>query len=108
VPAEARARDLSAGIFQPSPDDLLVTLELEPAGRWVADYYPCESVEEIGRDRLLVTLRVADPRWIRRLCLRLGGTGRILDPPDLSEEVFADAAAALAAYAEDVRTVPAG
>ena len=108
VPAEARARDLSAGIFQPSPDDLLVTLELEPAGRWVADYYPCESAEEIGRDRLLVTLRVADPRWIRRLCLRLGGTGRILDPPDLSEEVFADAAAALAAYAEDVRTVPAG
>ncbi len=107
VPPEARSRDLSAGIFQPSPDDLLVTLELEPSGRWVADYYPCETVEEIGRDRLRVGLRVADPRWVRRLCLRLGGTGRLVDPPDLAEAVFADAAAALAAYADDVRTVPA-
>jgi proteasome accessory factor C len=108
VPRQARSRDLGAGIFQPSPDDLLVTLELDPAGRWVADYYPCETVEEIGRNRLRVRLRVADPRWIRRLCLRLGGTGRIVDPPDLAEAVFADAAGALAAYAEDVRTVPAG
>jgi proteasome accessory factor C len=108
VPAEARSRDLSAGIFQPSPDDMLVTLELEPTGRWVADYYPCEAVEEIGHNRLLVSLRVADPRWIRRLCLRLGGTGRLVDPTELADDVFADAAAALAAYAEDVRTVRAG
>jgi proteasome accessory factor C len=108
VPAGAHSRDLSAGIFQPSPDDILVTLELEPAGRWVADYYPCETVKEIGRDRLRVTLRVADPRWIRRLCLRLGGTGRILDPPELAEAVFDDAASALAAYAEDVRVATAG
>jgi proteasome accessory factor C len=107
VPPQARSRDLSAGIFQPSPDDVLVTLELGPAGRWVADYYPCETVEEIGRDRLRVTLRVADPRWIRRLCLRLGGTGRIVDPPDLADAVFGDAAAALAAYAEGVRSVSA-
>ncbi len=107
VPPQARSRDLSAGIFQPSPDDMLVTLELGPAGRWVADYYPCETVEEIGRDRLRVTLRVADPRWIRRLCLRLGGTGRIVNPPDLADAVFGDAAAALAAYAEGVRSVSA-
>jgi proteasome accessory factor C len=108
VPQGAQARDLDAGIFQPSPDDMLVTLELEQAGRWVADYYPCETVEEVGRDRLLVTLRVSDPRWIRRLCLRLGGTGRVVDPPELAEAVFGDAAAALAAYAEDVRQAGAG
>lgn len=108
VPQGAQVRDLDAGIFQPSPDDMLVTMELEHAGHWVADYYPCEAVLEIGRNRLLVSLRVSDPQWIRRLCLRLGGTGRIVDPPDLADEVFADAAAALAAYAEDVRTVAAG
>jgi proteasome accessory factor C len=108
VPRGAQSRDLGAGIFQPSPDDMLVTLELEPSGRWVADYYPCETVEEIGHDRLRVGLRVADPRWIRRLCLRLGDTGRLVHPPDLAEEVFGDAAAALAAYAEDVRSVPTG
>ena len=108
VPAQARSRDLSAGIFQPSPDDQLVTMELEPAGRWVADYYPCETVEEIGSDRLQISLRVADPRWIRRLCLRLGGTGRIADPPDLAKAVVDDAAAALDAYAPDIQAVGAG
>lgn len=107
-PPAARSRDLSAGIFQPSPHDRLVTLELEPAGRWVADYYPCEAVEEIGAQRLRVKLRVADPRWIRRLGLRLGGTGRIVDPPDLAEGTVADARAALDAYAEATRTAPAG
>ena len=108
VPAEARSRDLSAGIFQPSADDMLVTMELEPAGRWVADYYPCDTVEEVGSDRLLISLRVADPRWIRRLCLRLGGTGRIVDPPDLADAVVTDANAALDAYARDDRPVVAG
>ena len=108
VPAQARSRDLSAGIFQPSPDDRLVTMELEPAGRWVADYFPCETVEEIGSDRLQISLRVADPRWIRRLCLRLGGTGRIVDPADLARAVVDDAVAALNAYAQDVQAVSAG
>jgi proteasome accessory factor C len=102
VPREARSRDLSAGIFQPSPDDLLVTLVLEPAGRWVADYYPCETVDEIGAGRLRVAIRVGDPRWMRRLALRLGGTGRIVDPPDLAGETVADARAALEAYATTV------
>jgi proteasome accessory factor C len=108
VPAEARSRDLGAGIFQPSPDDQLVTMVLEPAGRWVADYYPCDTVEEIGSDRLKISLRVADPRWIRRLCLRLGGTGRIVDPPDFARAVGDDAVAALNAYAQDVQAVSAG
>ena len=102
VPRQARSRDLGAGIFQPSPEDELVTLELGPAGRWVADYYPCESVEELGEDRLRVRLRVADPRWVRRLALRLGGTGRIVDPPDLVEAAVQDARAALDAYEQPV------
>jgi len=102
VPRQAQSRDLGAGIFQPSPDDELVTLELGPAGRWVADYYPCESVEELGEDRLRVRLRVADPRWVRRLALRLGGTGRIVDPPDLVEAAVQDARSALDAYDQPV------
>jgi proteasome accessory factor C len=102
VPRQARSRDLGAGIFQPSPEDELVTLELGPAGRWVADYYPCDSVEELGEDRLRVRLRVADPRWVRRLALRLGGTGRIVDPPDLVKAAVQDARAALDAYEQPV------
>jgi proteasome accessory factor C len=96
VPPQARARDLSAGIFQPSPDDELVTLAVTPAGRWVAEYYPCESVTENDDGGLSIQLRVADRRWLRRLVLRLGGTGRVVAPADLAAEVVAEAKAALA------------
>ncbi len=100
VPPQARTRDLSAGIFQPSPDDELVTLEVTPAGRWVAEYYPCEAVHEMSDGGLVVKLRVSDRRWLRRVALRLGGTGRVVHPPDLAAQVAADARAALAAYGE--------
>ncbi|MGH8870184.1 MAG: helix-turn-helix transcriptional regulator [Actinomycetes bacterium] len=98
VPPEAVPRDLDAGLFQPSPEDQVVTLELEPSGRWVSEYYPCESVEDLAGARLRVRLRTPDTRWVRRLALRLAGTGRVVDPPELVADVRADAAAALAAY----------
>jgi proteasome accessory factor C len=98
VPSEARPRDLDGGLFQPSPDDELVTFVLTPAGRWVADYYPYESTEELPGGELLLRLRARDRAWVRRLALRLGTTGRVVDPADLSAEVTAAAQAALAAY----------
>jgi proteasome accessory factor C len=98
VPPQARSRDLSGGIFQPSPDDELVTLAVTPAGRWVAEYYPCESVTEAPDGGLTIELRVSDRRWLRRLVLRLGGTGRVVEPAELAAKVVADARAALAAY----------
>jgi proteasome accessory factor C len=98
VPPQAEPRDLSAGLYAPSPDDLLVRLELEPAGRWVVDAYPCETVTELGGGRLLAGIRTPDPSWVRRLALRLGTAGRVLDPPELAAEVRATAQAALAAY----------
>jgi proteasome accessory factor C len=104
VPPHARPRPLDTGLFRPSTDDIVVTLELTPAGRWVRDYYPYESVEELPDDRMLLRLRTPDPRWIRRLALRLGATGRVVDPPELAAEVREAAAAALAAY-EDVASV---
>ncbi|WP_020573848.1 helix-turn-helix transcriptional regulator [Actinopolymorpha alba] len=97
-PPQARPRDLSAGLFQPSPDDALATLELDPQAAWVAEYYPCEEVTELRDGSLLVRLRVADPRWLRRLALRLGGTARVVEPAELAEAVREDAVRALAAY----------
>jgi proteasome accessory factor C len=64
----------------------------------VADYYPCESVQELGDGRLRAELRTADPRWVRRLALRLGERGSIVAPGQLAEQVRAEAAAALALY----------
>lgn len=98
VPPEARPRDLSEGLFQTSPSDTLVTLELAESARWVADYYPCESVEEDAGGTLRASLRTPETAWVRRLALRLGDSGRVVDPPDLAEAVRHDARAALDMY----------
>jgi proteasome accessory factor C len=98
VPDEARARALDAGMFTPAPDDRRVTLALDRRARWVADYYPCESVDERGDGGLTVTLRSRDDAWIRRLALGLAGAGRVTDPPEVAAGVRAAAEAALRSY----------
>src|SRR5215472_13199190 len=101
VPASAEHVDVDRGLFRPSPQDVSVVLELRPAGHWVAEYYPCESVDRRD-DELRVTLRTPDTRWVRRLALRLGEDGRVIAPADLAAQVSADAAAALAQYASGI------
>ncbi|GAA1582640.1 WYL domain-containing protein [Actinomadura kijaniata] len=98
VPDDAEPIDVDAGLFRPSPQDVAVTLELTPQGRWVADYYPCESVAELGEGRLRIVLRTPDTRWVRGLALRLGDQGRITAPAELAGAVRDDAARALALY----------
>jgi proteasome accessory factor C len=98
VPDDAEPVDVDAGLFRPSPDDIRVTIELTPAGRWVADHYPCESVEELGEGRLRIVLRTRDTRWVRGLALRLGDLGRVAGPPELAAAVRGDAERALALY----------
>ena len=99
VPAQAEPRDVDQGLFRPSADDVEVELELSAAGRWVAEYYPCERVTDLGDGRLQVRLRTPDTRLVRRLALRLGEDGRVISPADLAAEIREDAAAALAQYA---------
>jgi predicted DNA-binding transcriptional regulator YafY len=99
VPAGAEPVDVDGGLFRPSPQDVLVELELAAAGRWVAEYYPCEQAEELPDGRLRITLRTPDTQWVRRLALRLGEDGRVVSPPELAVQVGDDAAAALAHYA---------
>jgi len=98
VPEAAEPKDVDAGLFRPSEADEIVELELAPAARWVAEYYPCESVTELGEGRLRVVLRTPDTTWVRRLALRLGEDARVTSPAALAESVRAAAAAALALY----------
>jgi proteasome accessory factor C len=100
LPEQAAPADVEQGLFRPSESDLTVELELEPGAQWVPEYYPCESVAELGEGRLRITLRTPDPGWVRRLALRLGDTARVVSPPELSADVRDTAAAALAQYAE--------
>lgn len=92
--------DPEDGLVQASPDDIEVVLELGPGGRWVREYYPCESLEELPDGGLRVTLRTPDPSVVRRLALRLGEHGRVVAPAELADEVRGTALAALEAYAD--------
>ncbi len=111
LPSEAVPRDLAEGLFRPREDDLTVVLELEPAARWVADYYPVEQATELGAasggasagdapGALRVELRTPDPAWVVRLALRLGGRGRVVSPPAVVAAVREQAEAALAALGD--------
>ena len=97
-PAEAEHLNVDQGLFRPSHDDKRVELELSAPGRWVAEYYPCESVSELEDGRLHVVLRTPDTGWVRRLALRLGEDGRVVSPPELAAEIRNAASAALANY----------
>ncbi len=98
VPDTAEPVDVDAGLFTASPSDVLVELELGPPARWVAEYYVCESVTELGDGRLRIGLRTPDTAWLRRLALRLGEDARVVSPAGLADEVRSAAAAALAQY----------
>jgi proteasome accessory factor C len=108
IPPQAEPLDVDQGLFRPSPDDLRVVIELSPRGRWVAEYYPCESVTDLGDGRLRVVLRTPDVTWVRRLGLGLGEDGRVIEPASLAAEVREAAAAALVAYADTPGAQPTG
>src|SRR5262249_30943317 len=99
VPPQAEPRDVDQGLFRPAASDVTVELELARAGHWVADYYPCEKVTDLGDVRLKVVLRTPDTGWVRRLALRLGEDGKVTAPAALVAEIEDEATAALARYA---------
>jgi proteasome accessory factor C len=98
VPENAEPVDVDAGLFTASPSDVLVELELAPAGRWVAEYYRCDSVTELADGWLRIALRTPDTTGVRRHALRLGEDARVLSPAALADEVRSVAAATLALY----------
>jgi proteasome accessory factor C len=97
-PHDARRTDLSRGVFQPDPDDPLAVIDLQPAARWVADYYPVESRHETGDGSLRIELRYSSEGWLERLVLRLGGAATLREPPSMVERVRRRADEALAQY----------
>ncbi|MFE2102476.1 helix-turn-helix transcriptional regulator, partial [Streptomyces sp. NPDC059468] len=98
APPEIELRDLSEALVQPAAEDPEVVIEVGPGGRWVAEYYPHDSADELPDGGLRITLRTPDPASLRRLALRLGRDGRIVSPPELAESARTAAREALAAY----------
>jgi proteasome accessory factor C len=66
------------GVFDPGPDDPRVVIDLDARGRWVAEQYPVEAVEEQPDGRLRVTLVAGERAWLERLLLRLGPSATIV------------------------------
>jgi proteasome accessory factor C len=98
-PDGVQLRNLGEGVFRPAEEHLLVLLRVGAGYAWVADYYPTEDVSEDG-GALRVALRVSEPAWVRSLVLGSGGEVEVLSPEWLAESIRADAARALAAYAQ--------
>ena len=77
-PPQAHERDVDNGVYQPEPESPAVRLRLARSARWVADYYPVDSVTPRRRPPAAsaVTVRTADLAWARRLVASLGGEAR--------------------------------
>lgn len=95
-PPDAEPTDVSEGLFRPSAEHRSAVLLLERDALWVAEYYPVDEVVEIDGDHARVLMRYADPAWLVRLVLGLGGSARVLEPPELADAVMARAREALA------------
>jgi proteasome accessory factor C len=100
-PPDATPTDVSAGLFRPAPGHRSAVLLLEPQARWVAEYYPVDDAVEVDGDRLRILLRYAEPGWLVRLVLGLGGAARVLEPPELAAAVGRRAREALTAVRPD-------
>lgn len=99
VTEPAAPREPGEGFLLPATDTMPVRLLLAPQARWVPDYYPAESVRQRKGGAVEVTLRVADPRWLQRLLLRLAPHATVLEPADLDAAFRATARETLEWYA---------
>lgn len=79
------------------PTATRVTLEVAESARWIAEYYPVQSVTTTERG-MQVEMLIADPLWLRGLILRLGPAVLAVDPPEAMGPAVQSAKAALAVY----------
>ena len=64
----------------PGADTETVTITVGPHGRWVAENYPLESLDELKSGKLRMTLTVAGDAFLERLLLRLGDDVKVNRP----------------------------
>jgi proteasome accessory factor C len=59
-------------VYEGSPDDPLVVLDLAPGAHWIVGRYPNEGTLEMGEGIVRVRLRASSRAWLERLLLRAG------------------------------------
>lgn len=98
VPAPAQ---LPPPRYQAGEDDLEVTLEVTPAGRWIGEMLDVDRIEELASGGALLHLTTDAPRHVARQVLVAGGAVRVQSPPALAEEVRDLASASARRYLPD-------
>jgi proteasome accessory factor C len=86
-PAHAVSTDTSEGFYRPRPDQRTAVLRLRPSGRWIAEYYRVEDVEELPGGQARVRLRYDDDSWLVRLALGSGGDAVVEQPVEVVAEI---------------------
>jgi predicted DNA-binding transcriptional regulator YafY len=84
-------------VYEPAPDDIAVTLDLQREAWWVAEWAVLDSQAKKGALRR-ITLRTPSLEWAARLVLQLGGQATVVAPEQLRERVRALAADTLKGY----------
>lgn len=64
--------------YTPSDDDTHAVIDLGPSGRWVAEYYPVDVLEDRGEE-MTIRISVGDPVVAARLLIRLGASAELVD-----------------------------
>lgn len=68
-------------LFDPTPEDQVVVLDLDPPARWIAEQYPNDEVSEQPGGVLRVKLRATRQAWLERVLLKAGPHARVVEGP---------------------------
>lgn len=83
--------------YTPAEDDVVCVIDLEPAARWVLEYYPVDVVKET-RKTTRIRFHSPDTEVPARLLLRLGTDARLVEGDAVRDRVKAIAADLTAIY----------
>jgi proteasome accessory factor C len=93
-------RAIPETLFQASPDDLEVVVDVAPATLPLLGDYLADSTQDEAGDRLRVTLRLAHVHGLKRLVAGLPGLVTVVAPDTARAAVAEWAEAGLAAYSD--------
>jgi proteasome accessory factor C len=72
--------------YSPADDDVVCTIALSPAARWVLEYYPVVVVSE-GDGETVISFSSPEAQIPARLLLRLGASARLVDGDEVRKAV---------------------
>jgi len=83
--------------YSPSKDDVTCLIDLDPAARWVLEYYPVEVVRE-SKGATRIRFHSPDAEVPARLLLRLGADARLVEGSEVASRVDEIGRALLSRY----------